>query len=122
AGCVSVFLLFRRVVAMRLAKLVEITGALTSGRTDVTIPAQAAQAELTVTVDAFGRFRDALLQQAAMEESERQRGMADSARRQASDRLTRDLRETVQAVMQGELSARGETRYDQEELRDLAQE
>ena len=106
AGCLSVFLLFRTVVSKRLARLVEITGALTSGRTDVVIPAQQSQDELTVMFDAFGRFRDALIQQTALEESERQRGVEDGQRRRASDRLTDDLRATLQAVMQGRLSER----------------
>jgi methyl-accepting chemotaxis protein len=122
AGCVTVFLLFRTVVAKRLDQLVEITAALTAGQTGVAIPAQKAQDELTVMFDAFGRFRDALIQQAAMEESERQRGVEDGQRRRASDRLTDDLRATLQAVMQGDLSRRVESNYEQTELRQLAQE
>ena len=122
AGCLSVFLLFRTVVSKRLARLVEITGALTSGHTDVTIPAQRSQDELTVMFDAFGRFRDALIQQAALEESERQRGVEDGQRRRASDRLTDDLRATLQAVMQGRLSERVDADYEQAELRQLADE
>jgi methyl-accepting chemotaxis protein len=122
AGCLTVFLLFRTVVAKRLDQLVAITGALTAGQTGVAIPAQKAQDELTVMFDAFGRFRDALIQQAAMEESERQRGVEDGQRRRASDRLTDDLRATLQAVMQGDLSRRVESNYEQAELRQLAQE
>ncbi|MBJ3786858.1 methyl-accepting chemotaxis protein [Devosia sediminis] len=122
AGCLSVFLLFRKVVAQRLASLVQITGALTSGQTDVVIPAQKAQDELTVMFDAFGRFREALIQQSALEESERQRGVADGQRRRASDRLTDDLRAVLQAVMQGNLSERVESDYEQGELRQLALE
>ncbi|WP_297111687.1 methyl-accepting chemotaxis protein [uncultured Devosia sp.] len=122
AGCLSVFLLFRGVVSKRLAALVDITGALTSGKTDVAIPAQKAQDELTVMFDAFGRFRDALVQQAALEESERQRGVSDGQRRRASDRLTDDLRATLQAVMQGRLSERVDDNYEQDELRQLANE
>ncbi|WP_338720764.1 methyl-accepting chemotaxis protein [Devosia sp. XK-2] len=122
AGCLSVFLLFRKVVSSRLAELVEITGALTAGNTDVSIPAQSARDELTVMFDAFGRFRDALVQQTALEESERQRGVQDGQRRRASDRLTDDLRATLQAVMQGKLSARVQADYDQDELRQLANE
>src|SRR5690606_458974 len=73
AGCATVFMLFQRVVSRRLAALVGITGALTAGDTRIEIPAQQAQDELTVMFDAFGRFREALVQQAEMEESERQR-------------------------------------------------
>ncbi len=122
AGCLSVFLLFQRVVAKRLATLVEITGALTSGNTGIDIPAQKTQDELTVMFDAFGRFREALLQQAAMEESERQHNAEAGQRRRASDRLTDDLQRTLHAVMQGDLSRRVESDYEQAELQQLSGE
>lgn len=122
AGCVSVYLLFRQVVARRLATLVGITSALTSGKTDVEIPAQKAKDELTVMFDAFGRFRDALLQQAALEENERRNKAETGHRRRASDRMTDDLRETLQAVMQGNLKRRVGADYEQAELKQLALE
>ncbi|MFC3703647.1 methyl-accepting chemotaxis protein [Devosia honganensis] len=122
AGCATVFMLFQHVVSRRLAALVGITGALTAGDTRVEIPAQQAQDELTVMFDAFGRFREALVQQAEMEESERQRNDEAGLRRRASDRLTEDLRTTLQAVMQGDLSRRVAADYQQAELRQLAAE
>ncbi len=122
AGCLAVFLLFQRVVSRRLATLVEITGVLTSGNTDVEIPVQKAKDELTVMFDAFGGFRDTLLQQAAMEESERQHNAEAGQRRRASDRLTDDLRATLHAVMAGDLTRRVDSNYEQTELRQLASE
>ncbi|MBE7733250.1 methyl-accepting chemotaxis protein [Devosia faecipullorum] len=122
AGCLSVFLLFQRVVSRRLARLVEITGALTAGETEIEIPAQRARDELTVMFDAFGRFREALLQQAAMEASERQYNEEAGQRRRASDRLTADLQSTLQAVMRGDLTRRVEADYQQAELRQLSAE
>src|SRR5690606_14308858 len=85
-------------------------------------PVQKSQDELTVMFDAFGRFREALIQQSALEEGERQRSVEDGQRRRASDRLTADLRTTLQAVMQGRLSERVAADYEQGELRQLAQE
>ncbi|ODT68059.1 MAG: hypothetical protein ABS75_21790 [Pelagibacterium sp. SCN 63-23] len=122
AGCLSVFLLFRRVVAQRLATLVGITGALAAGQTDVHIPEQKAEDELTVMFDAFRRFREALLQQMALEESEKQRNSEAGQRRRASDRLTDELRSTLHAVMQGDLTRRVAADYEQDELRQLATE
>ena len=46
AGCLTVFVLFQRVVSARLRTLVGLTGELADGNTDVTIPAQKASDEL----------------------------------------------------------------------------
>jgi HAMP domain-containing protein len=73
AGCLTVFVLFQRVVSARLRTLVGLTGELAGGNTDVTIPAQRASDELTVMFDALGGFRKALVEQAVLEESERRR-------------------------------------------------
>ena len=59
SGCFAVFLLFRKVVAARLQQLVGITSELAKGNTEIEIPAQKAEDELTVMYDAFGKFRDA---------------------------------------------------------------
>lgn len=120
AGCASVFLLFRKVVANRLGQLVDITAALTSGKTDVTIPAQRANDELTIMFEAFGSFREALIEQEQLQASEQQRNAESGQRRRASDRLNADLQSTLLAVMQGDLSRRVATDFEQEELRQLS--
>ncbi|MGV8833649.1 MAG: methyl-accepting chemotaxis protein [Devosia sp.] len=122
SGCLAVFLLFQRVVSMRLKTLVGLTGELAAGRTNVDIPNQKVADELTVMFDALGGFRAALLEQAALLESERQRDSEAGQRRRAADKLTDDLQATLRAVMQGDLSRRVDAAYDQVELRQLATE
>jgi methyl-accepting chemotaxis protein len=121
-GCAAVLLFFMRQVSARLARLVAITQALTSGDTEVVIPPQKMEDELTVMFNAFERFRAALVDQAALEEAERQRNAETGLRRRASDRLTEDLRSTLKAVMQGDLAGRVDATYEQDELRLLATE
>ncbi len=121
-GCGAVLVFFMRHVSARLTSLVAITQALTSGDTEVKIPAQKMDDELTVMFKAFEQFRTALIEQAALEESERQRSAESGLRRRASDKLTDDLRGTLQAVMQGDLAGRVGADYDQDELRLLATE
>ena len=122
AGCLAVFVLFRRVVSSRLKTLVGLTGELAAGKTDVVIPAQKVADELTVMFDALERFRTALVEQAALLASERQRDTEADQRRRASDRLTDDLQATLRAVMAGDLTRRVEVAYEQTELRQLATE
>jgi methyl-accepting chemotaxis protein len=122
AGCLTVFLFFLRLVSARLRALVEITGALTAGQTDIDIPTQKMQDELTVMFDAFGRFRTALVEQAALEQAELSRNAEAGQRRRAADKLTDDLQQTLQAVMQGDLSRRVGADFEQTELRTLAGE
>jgi methyl-accepting chemotaxis protein len=122
AGCLTVFILFQRVVSARLRTLVGLTGQLAGGNTDVAIPAQKASDELTVMFDALAGFRKALLEQAALEESERRSNAEASQRRHAADRLTADLQATLRAVMAGDLGRRVEAAYEQDELRQLATE
>jgi methyl-accepting chemotaxis protein len=121
-GCLAVFVLFQRVVSRRLKTLVGLTGELAAGRTEVKIPAQKASDELTVMFDALEGFRAALVEQAALEESERQRDTEAGQRRRASDKLTDDLRKTLCAVMAGDLSRRVDAVYEQPELRQVAAE
>lgn len=122
AGCFTVFMFFRKVVAARLIQLVGITAELAKGNTEVQIPAQKVSDELTVMYDAFERFRGALIEQAELERSEQERSTESGLRRRASDRLTEDLRETLQAVMSGQLSKRVSADYSQPELSGLAGE
>jgi methyl-accepting chemotaxis protein len=122
AGCLAVFTLFQRVVSQRLKTLVGLTGELAVGRTDVDIPAQNVADELTVMFDALGGFRNALVEQAALMASEKQREGEADLRRMASDRLTDDLQETLHTVMAGDLSRRVDANYEQAELRQLAVE
>lgn len=121
-GCLTVFLFFRKVVAARLIQLVGITAELAKGNTEVQIPAQQVSDELTVMYDAFERFRGALIEQAELERSEQERSTESGLRRRASDRLTEDLRETLQAFMSGQLSKRVSADYSQPELSGLAGE
>ena len=120
SGCLAVFVLFQRVVSMRLRTLVGLTGQLAAGRTDVTIPAQKASDELTVMFNALEGFRAALVEQAALKANEQQRGTEAGQRRRAADQLTDDLQATLRAVMAGDLTQRVQTDYDQAELRQLA--
>ena len=122
AGCLAVFVLFQRVVSLRLRTLVGLTAELAAGRTDVTIPAQQVSDELTVMFDALGGFRAALVEQAALQASERQRDTEAGLRQQAADRLTADLQVTLRAVMTGDLARRVDTGYTQAELSQLATE
>ena len=122
AGCLSVFALFQRVVSARLKTLVGLTGELAAGRTDVVIPAQKVADELTVMFTALEGFRAALLEQAALQESEQQRNHEDGQRRRAADRLTDDLQSTLRLVMAGDLTRRVAGDYQQAELRQLATE
>jgi len=122
AGCLSVFVLFQKVVSARLRTLVGLTGELAAGRTDVAIPAQKVADELTVMFTALEGFRAALVEQAALQQSEQQRNREDGQRRRAADRLTDDLQATLRLVMAGDLSRRVAGDYEQAELRQLAQE
>ncbi|CAN7342428.1 methyl-accepting chemotaxis protein [Devosia sp. LjRoot3] len=122
SGCFTVFLFFRKVVSARLDQLVTITGELAKGNTEVDIPVQKVQDELTVMFDAFTSFRGALIEQAALENADKQRNAESGQRRRASDRLTDDLKDTIHAVMAGELSRRVAADYSQEELKSLAAE
>ena len=122
SGCLAVFVLFQRVVSRRLKTLVRLTGDLAAGTTDVDIPAQKASDELTVMFDALQGFRAALVEQAALEASERQRDAEAGQRRQAADKLTDDLQATLRAVMAGDLGRRVDVAYQQAELRQLATE
>ncbi len=122
AGCLAVFVLFQRVVSMRLKTLVALTADLAAGRTDVAIPAQRDSDELTVMFEALEGFRAALVQQAMLQASERQHDAESGQRQQAADRLTEDLRTTLRAVMAGELGRRVEVGYAQAELEQLATE
>jgi methyl-accepting chemotaxis protein len=122
SGCLAVFILFQRVVSMRLKTLVGLTGELAAGRTEVEIPAQKVSDELTVMFDALEGFRAALVEQASLEESERQRTSEAGLRRRASDKLTEDLQATLRAVMAGDLGRRVEAAYEQTDLRQLATE
>ncbi|MDV3253230.1 hypothetical protein DevBK_17970 [Devosia sp. BK] len=72
--------------------------------------------------DAFSSFRGALIEQAELERSEQERSTESGHRRRASDRLTEDLRETLQAVMGGQLAKRVSADYSQPELSGLAGE
>ena len=121
-GCLSVFLLFQRLVAARLRTLVGITGALAAGDTAVAIPPQTLNDELTVMFEAFERFRAALLEQQALVETDRQHNAESGQRRRAADQLTQDLETTIRAVMQGDLACRVASDYEQAELRQLAGE
>ena len=80
-GCLAVFALFQRVVSRRLRTLVGLTGELAAGKTDVAIPAQHVSDELTVMFNALEGFRAALAEQAALEETERQRDAEAGQRR-----------------------------------------
>tara|TARA_R110002124_G_scaffold133942_6_gene296503 strand:+ start:20166 stop:21650 length:1485 start_codon:yes stop_codon:yes gene_type:complete len=122
SGCVAVFVLFQRVVSMRLRTLVRLTGELAAGRTDVTIPGQKVADELTVMFEALSGFRTALVEQAALQESEKLRDSEAGQRRRAADRLTDDLQATLRAVMAGDLGRRVDVAYEQVELRQLATE
>jgi methyl-accepting chemotaxis protein len=122
AGCLTVFVLFQRVVSARLRTLVGLTGELAGGNTDVIIPSQKASDELTVMFDALGGFRKALVEQAALEESERRSNAEAGQRRRAADKLTADLQATLRAVMAGDLGRRVDMAYEQAELRQLATE
>ncbi|WEK03677.1 MAG: methyl-accepting chemotaxis protein [Candidatus Devosia phytovorans] len=122
AGCLSVFILFQRVVSARLGTLVDLTAELAAGNTDVQIPIQKAADELTIMFKALEGFRTALVEQAAMQENERQRDAEAGLRQHAADRLTDDLQTTLRAVMAGELTGRIDNNYDQVELRQLATE
>ena len=119
-GCLVVFALFQRVVSRRLRTLVGLTGELAAGRTDVAIPAQNVSDELTVMFDALEGFRAALMEQTALEETERQRDAEAGQRRQAADRLTDDLQATMRAVLAGDLGRRVDADYAQADLRQLA--
>ncbi|KQT42720.1 hypothetical protein ASG47_17475 [Devosia sp. Leaf420] len=121
-GCLTVLVFFQKVVAARLAQLVGITAQLSKGNTDIEIPAQKVSDELTVMFDAFSSFRGALIEQAELERSEQERSTESGHRRRASDRLTEDLRETLQAVMGGQLAKRVSADYSQPELSGLAGE
>tara|TARA_R110002020_G_scaffold38697_10_gene115959 strand:- start:639 stop:2123 length:1485 start_codon:yes stop_codon:yes gene_type:complete len=122
SGCVAVFVLFQRVVSMRLRTLVRLTGELAAGRTDVTIPGQKVADELTVMFEALSGFRTALVEQAALQESEKLRDSEAGQRRRAADKLTDDLQATLRAVMAGDLGRRVDVAYEQVELRQLATE
>jgi methyl-accepting chemotaxis protein len=122
AGCLTVFLFFRKVVSARLNQLVTITGELAKGNTEVEIPTQKVQDELTVMFDASSSFRGALIEQATLEAADKQRSAESGQRRRASDRLTDDLKDTIHAVMAGQLSRRVAADYPQEELKSLAAE
>ncbi len=122
AGCLTVFVLFQRVVSARLRTLVGLTGQLAAGKTDVAIPPQHTSDELTVMFDALAGFRKALVEQAALEESERRSNAEAGQRRRAADKLTADLQATLRAVMAGDLGQRVEAAYDQAELAQLATE
>ena len=119
-GCLAVFALFQRVVSRRLKTLVGLTGELAAGKTDVAIPAQNVSDELTVMFDALERFRAALVEQVALQETERQRDAEADQRRQAADRLTDDLQATMRAVLAGDLGRRVVAEYAQADLRQLA--
>ena len=121
-GCLAVFALFQRVVSRRLRTLVGLTGELAAGKTDVAIPAQHVSDELTVMFNALEGFRAALAEQAALEETERQRDAEAGQRRQAADRLTNDLQVTMRAVLAGDLGRRVDADYTQADLRQLATE
>ncbi|RYE55402.1 MAG: hypothetical protein EOP20_10375, partial [Hyphomicrobiales bacterium] len=73
SGCLTVFIFFRKVVSARLHQLVTITGELAKGNTEVEVPTQKVQDELTVMFDAFTSFRSALVEQAALEQADQQR-------------------------------------------------
>jgi methyl-accepting chemotaxis protein len=122
SGCLAVFVLFQRVVSSRLRTLVALTGELAAGRTDLAIPPQKVSDELTVMFDALDAFRAALVEQAALQQSERQRETEAGLRRRAADRLTDDLQSTLRAVMEGDLGRRVDVAYEQAELRQLATE
>lgn len=122
SGCLTVFLFFRKVVSARLAQLVTITGELAKGNTKVDVPAQKVEDELTVMFNAFNSFRAALVEQAALEQADKQRNTESGHRRRASDRLTEDLKNTIHAVMAGQLDRRVASDYPQEELKSLANE
>ncbi|MGV8855202.1 MAG: methyl-accepting chemotaxis protein [Devosia sp.] len=120
AGCLAVFVLFQRLVSMRLKTLVGLTAELAAGRTAVSIPAQHVTDELTVMFDALEGFRSALVEQAALKASERQREAEASQRQHAANKLADDLQATLGAVMAGDLHRRVDTSYEQVELRQLA--
>jgi len=122
SGCLAVFVLFQRVVSSRLRTLVALTGELAAGHTDLAIPPQKVSDELTVMFDALEAFRAALVEQAALQQSERQRETEASLRRRAADRLTDDLQATLRAVMAGDLGRRVDVAYEQAELGQLATE
>jgi len=122
SGCFAVFLLFRKVVAARLQQLVGISAELAKNNTEVEIPAQKAQDELTVMYDAFSSFRAALIEQAGLEAADQQRSADAGQRRRASDRLSDDLQTTIRSVMAGDLARRVGSDYSQEELKSLAAE
>jgi methyl-accepting chemotaxis protein len=121
-GCLAVFALFRGVVSRRLRTLVGLTGELAAGKTDVAIPVQNVSDELTVMFNALESFRAALVEQAALEETERQRDAEAGQRQQAADRLTDDLQATMRAVLAGDLGRRVDTGYAQADLGQLAAE
>ena len=122
AGCLTVFTLFQQVVSARLKTLVALTAQLAAGNTDVAIPAQKSSDELTVMFDALKGFRTALLEQATLQESERQRDAEADLRQHAADKLTDDLQTTLRAVMSGDLARRVDANYQQAELKQLAGE
>ncbi|MCS6762436.1 MAG: HAMP domain-containing protein [Candidatus Devosia symbiotica] len=122
SGCLAVFILFQRAVSARLKILVNLTGKLTAGRTDVNISVQKIVDELTVMFDALEGFWTALIEQATPQESERSAIPQASQRQRAADKLTDDLQATLRAVMAGDLRRRVNASYEQAELRQLATE
>ncbi|MBJ7578532.1 hypothetical protein JHC09_11630 [Devosia sp. MC532] len=122
AGCTAVFFFFQRLVAQRLRTLVGITAALTSGNREIAIPKQTTNDELTVMFDAFERFRAALIEQVALYAAEQEHVAQENKRQVDANHLTTDLRDTIRAVMQGQLNRRVDAHYEQADLRQLAVE